>query len=145
VCGCLRSKLTVWKEDHFTVVPGQGIKQREARVAEWVDKVLSLTKSGVWGCVQARTQWSTDSERIHTLDLDTTGCVSLVMLVMTQVVRTSSISILTSVRIIGEHTPTIKTLFSSSRGDSTEWRKMCQDSRSKSGRRTLTHHGHLWL
>jgi hypothetical protein len=34
VTGCLRSKLTVWKEDKFTVLPGQGIKQREKRVAE---------------------------------------------------------------------------------------------------------------
>jgi hypothetical protein len=37
----------------------------------------------------------------------------------------------------------IKTLLSSSSGGSTEWRRMRQDSRSKSGRRTLTHHGHL--
>jgi hypothetical protein len=33
VPGCLRSKLTVWKEDQFTVLPGQGIKQREVRVS----------------------------------------------------------------------------------------------------------------
>jgi hypothetical protein len=80
-------------------------------------------------------------KRIHTSDLVTTDCVSLVMMVMEQVVRNSSISIITSVRIIGTHTSTIKTLLSSSSGDSTEWRRMCQDSRSKSGRRTLTHHG----
>ena len=54
VPGCLRSKLTVWKEDQFTVLPGQGIKNREARVAEWVAKALPLVKPGVWGCVQAR-------------------------------------------------------------------------------------------
>jgi hypothetical protein len=36
-------------------------------------------------------------------------------------------------------------LLSSSSGGSTDWRRMRQDSRSKSGRRTLTHHGHLWL
>ena len=60
--GCLRSKLTVWKEDQFTVLPGQGIKNREARVAEWVAKALPLVKPGVWGCVQARAQWSTEED-----------------------------------------------------------------------------------
>ena len=58
----LRSKVTVWKEEQFTVLPGQGIKQREKRVAEWVAKVLSLAKSGVWGCVQDRAQWSTEGD-----------------------------------------------------------------------------------
>jgi hypothetical protein len=28
VSGCLCSKVTVWKEDQFTVLPGQGIKNR---------------------------------------------------------------------------------------------------------------------
>ena len=37
---CLRSKLTVWKEEQFNVLPGQGIKQWEKRVVEWVVKVL---------------------------------------------------------------------------------------------------------
>jgi hypothetical protein len=50
-----------------------------------------------------------------------------------------------SARIIGAHASTIKTLLSSSSAGSTEWRRMRQDSRSKSGRRTLTHHGHLSL
>ncbi len=45
VSGCWRSKLTVWKEEQFTVLSGQGIKQREKRVSEWVDKTLTLTKS----------------------------------------------------------------------------------------------------
>ena len=62
VSGCLRSKLTVWKEDQFTVLSGQGIKNREARVAEWVAKTLPLAKPGVWGCVQARAQWSTEED-----------------------------------------------------------------------------------
>ena len=62
VSGCLRSKLTVWKEEQFTVLPGQGIKQREKRVAEWVVKTLSLAKPGVWGCVQTRVQWSTEED-----------------------------------------------------------------------------------
>jgi hypothetical protein len=50
-----------------------------------------------------------------------------------------------SARIIGAHASTIKILLSSSSADSTEWRRMRQDSRSKSGRRTLTHHDHLCL
>jgi len=33
VPGCLRSKLTVWKEEQFTVLPFQGIEQRKKRVA----------------------------------------------------------------------------------------------------------------
>ncbi len=44
------------------MLPGQGIKNREARVAEWVAKALSLVKSGVWGCVQGRSQWSTEED-----------------------------------------------------------------------------------
>ncbi len=59
--------------------------------------------------------------------------------------RDSSISVIDSARIIGTHSSTIKTLLSSSSAGSTEWTRMSQDSRSKSGRRTLTHHGHLWL
>jgi hypothetical protein len=114
VSACLSSKLTVWKEDQFTVLPGPGIKNREARVSEWVTKVLSLVNPGVWGCLQVRTQWSTEED--------------------------------THMRP-GHHwlCEFGKTLLSSSRGGSTEWRRMCQDSRSKSGCRTLTHHGHLWL
>ncbi len=60
----LRSNLTVWKEDQFTVLSGQGIQERKRRVAEWVAKSLSMVKSGVWGCVQARSQWSTE-EDVH--------------------------------------------------------------------------------
>ncbi len=48
---CFRSKLTVWMEDQFTVLPGQGMKQLEKREEEWVAKVMSMTKSGVCGCV----------------------------------------------------------------------------------------------
>ncbi len=39
-------KVTVWKEEQFTVLSGQGIKQWEKRVTEWVAKA----KPGVWGC-----------------------------------------------------------------------------------------------
>jgi hypothetical protein len=62
VPGCLRSKLTVWKEEQFTVLPFQGTEQRKKRVAEWVAKALPLAKPGVWGCVQARAQWSTEED-----------------------------------------------------------------------------------
>jgi hypothetical protein len=47
---CLRSKLTVWKEEQFTVMPFQGIEQRKKRVAEWVAKALPL-RSPVCGLV----------------------------------------------------------------------------------------------
>ncbi len=79
VPGCLHSKLTVWKEEQFTVLPFQGIDQRKKRVAEWVAKALSLAKPGVWGCVKARVQWSTEEDE-H-IRPGATGCVSLVMLV----------------------------------------------------------------
>ena len=60
VPACLRSKLTVWKEEQFTVLPFQGIEQRKKRVSEWVAK--TSVKPGVWGCAQARTQWSTEED-----------------------------------------------------------------------------------
>jgi hypothetical protein len=53
------------------------------------------------------------------------------MLVMAQVVRDSSISVIDSARIIGAHASTIKTLLSSSNAGSTEWKRERQDSRSK--------------
>ena len=62
VPGCWRSNLTVWQEDQFTVLPQQGIKLREKRVAEWVSKALPLAKPAVWGCVQARAPWSTEED-----------------------------------------------------------------------------------
>jgi hypothetical protein len=58
----LRPKLTVWKEEQFTVLPFQGIEQWKKRVAEWVSKALTSVKPGVWGCVQAREQWSTEED-----------------------------------------------------------------------------------
>ncbi len=62
VPGCLRSKLTVWKEEQFTVIPFQGIEQRKKRVSEWVAKPLTSVNPGVWGCVQSRAQWSTKED-----------------------------------------------------------------------------------
>ena len=44
------------------MLPGQVIKQWDKRVAEWVAKALPLAKPGVWGCVQARAQWSTEED-----------------------------------------------------------------------------------
>jgi hypothetical protein len=41
--------------------------------------------------------------------------------------RSSSISIIAGVRIIGAHVSTIKTLLSPSSAGSTEWKRMCQD------------------
>ncbi len=62
VPGCLHSKLTVWKEEQFTVLPFQGIEQWKKRVTQWVAKALTSVKRGVWGCVQARAQWSTEED-----------------------------------------------------------------------------------
>jgi hypothetical protein len=108
-----------------------------------VAKTFPLAKPCVWGCVEARSQWSTEEDTHRRPGI--TGCVSLVIQVMTQVVRRSSISRIGSGRITGAPASTQETVVSSSNGGSTEWRRMCQDSRSKSGRRTLTHHGHLWV
>jgi hypothetical protein len=72
VPGRLRSKLTVWKEEQFTVLPFQGIEQRKKRVAEWVAKALTSVKPGVWGCVETRTQWSTE-EDVHMRPVRTRG------------------------------------------------------------------------
>jgi hypothetical protein len=142
VPGCLHSNLTVWKEEQFTVLPGQGVKQREKWVVEWVTKVLSLAKSGVWGYVQTRTQWSTE-EDVHRrpghhwlCEFGDTGnntsCVK-------------QFNLCVGGLYLGTHVSTKENVLSSSNGDSTEWRWMRQDSRSKSGLRTLTHHGQLWL
>ena len=106
VPGCLCSKFTVWKEDQFTVLSGQGIKEWEKRVTEWVAKALTMAKSGVWGCVQDRVQWPTE-EDVHMRP--------------------------------GHHCEFDDV------GNSTEWRRMSRDSRSNSGHRMLTHHGHLWI
>jgi hypothetical protein len=54
VFDCWRSNLTVWKEDKFTVLPEEGIKECERRVTEWITKELPKDKTGVWGCVETR-------------------------------------------------------------------------------------------
>ena len=62
VPGCTRSKLTVWKEDKFTVRPANGQRERDKRTAETLKKELPKAKPGKWGCVQARELWSTEEE-----------------------------------------------------------------------------------
>lgn len=54
VPNCVRNKLTVWREDHFTVTKAAGIEQRKKRVAEMITKELAKAKLGAWGCVQTR-------------------------------------------------------------------------------------------
>jgi hypothetical protein len=142
VSDCLRSKLTVCKKDQLTVLSGQGIKERKSRVREWVAKTLPLAKSGVWGCVETRTQWSTE-EDVHITPGHHRLTVSLVMQIMSQVGRSSSISLIARGRMIGGHASTQEIVLSSSNGDSTEWRRMRQDSRSMSGSRMLTNHDQL--
>jgi hypothetical protein len=115
----------------------------KGKTLDTVAKTLPLTKPCVWGCVHPRAQWSTEEDTHRRPGI--TGCVSLVIQVMTQVVRRSSISRIGSGRITGAPASTQENVVLSSNGGSTEWRRMSQDSRSKSVRRTLTHHGHLWL
>jgi len=64
VPNCARNKLTVWREDHFTVTKAAGIEQRKKRVAEMITKELAKAKPGAWGCVQTRAMWSTN-EQVH--------------------------------------------------------------------------------
>jgi len=64
VPNCARKKLTVWKEDRFTVTKEAGIEKRKKRVAEMVAKEVTKAKPGAWGCVQARELWSTE-EDVH--------------------------------------------------------------------------------
>ena len=48
VPNCARNKLTVWREDHFTVTKAAGIEERKKRVAEMIDKELTKAKTGAW-------------------------------------------------------------------------------------------------
>jgi len=57
VPGCARSKLTVWKEGHFTVEPKVGIVRRTQRMDETVAKALLMVKPGSWGCVRFHDLW----------------------------------------------------------------------------------------
>jgi hypothetical protein len=142
----LRSKLTVWKEEQFTVLPFQGIEQRKKQVAEWVAKDLTSVKPGVWGCVKARTKWSTE-EDVHMRPGhhwlcefgdagNGTSCERQFNLGHRQCedYRGTRFYNKDSALVIKRWL-----------NDSTEWRRIRQDSRSKSGRRTLTHHDHLSL
>ena len=142
--GCFRSKLPVWKEEQFTVLPGQGMNQWEKRVTEWVAKALPLAKPGVWVCVQARTRWSTEEDAFmrpghHWLfefgDAGNgTSCVKQFNL------EHRKWEDYRGTRVYNEDCAlVIKRLLNR------EWRRIRQDSRSKSGHRMLTHHGHLWL
>ena len=46
--GCERKKLTSWKEDKFTVRPMRGIKEREKRMKEILNKEIPKAKPGNW-------------------------------------------------------------------------------------------------
>ena len=62
VPGCDRKKLTSWKQDKFTVRAMSGIKEREKRMKEILNKEIPRAKPGNWSCVQARELWSTEEE-----------------------------------------------------------------------------------
>ena len=111
-----------------------------------VPKVLPLVKSGVWGCVQSRAQWSTEEDTHmrrpghhwicefgdagngtsceRQFNLDHRKCEDY---------RDTRFYNKDSTLVIKRWLNRV------------EEARMRQDSRSKSGRRTLTHHGHLWL
>jgi hypothetical protein len=85
---------------------------REKRVSEWIAKTLSMTKTSVWGCVHTHERWSPEEECTSDRRLDITGSASLVMHVMTQVMRRSSIFHNGRGRIIEAHASTKKTVYS---------------------------------
>jgi len=62
VPNCACNKLTVWREDHFTVTKTTGIEEKKKKVAEMIAKELTKAKPGAWGCVQTREMWSTDKQ-----------------------------------------------------------------------------------
>ena len=63
VLNCARNKLTIWREDHFTVTKAVEIEEQNQRVAEMIAQELTKAKPGSWGCVQNE-MWSTD-EQVH--------------------------------------------------------------------------------
>ena len=54
--------IAYWSLGNCALAVKAAAKQREKRVAEWVAKALPLAKPGLWGCVQARAQWSTEED-----------------------------------------------------------------------------------
>ena len=62
VPNCARNKLTIWREDHFTVKQAAGIEQCKKRVTEKMAKELVKAKPGAWGCVEVRDLWATEEE-----------------------------------------------------------------------------------
>ena len=58
--GCLRSSLTVCKEDKFTVLQAVGIMEIRIRLAALIAKELPKAKPGAWSWVQACELQSTE-------------------------------------------------------------------------------------
>ena len=63
VPGCTHSKLTVWREDQFTVTPKAGIPNRKKRLAKLWAQLECKIALGKYGCVQVRELWGTSEER----------------------------------------------------------------------------------
>ena len=77
---CQRKKLTVWKEDKFTVTPKAGQREREKRTAEMRAEELPKAKPGKWGCVQVapgRIERQPSSDCLHALLI---GCLPRALL-----------------------------------------------------------------
>ena len=143
VTGCLSSKLTVWKEDQFTVLPGQGVKEQEMWIVEWIVKELSKSKTVVWGCVKDRDLWSNEEE-VHMRPGHRFGDAG----------NDTSCEKQFNLSHHYNHTwedyrdtrfcKQDRTLVIKKWVTVTEWKRIRQDSRSKSGHQMLTHHGHPW-
>ena len=63
VQGCTRTKQTFWTENEFTVTSSSGIRNRDVRVAEIVERELEKDKPDKWGYVQVHEFWSPQEER----------------------------------------------------------------------------------
>ena len=63
VPSCTHSKLTVWREDQFTVTPKAGYANRKKRLAELWAQLEPKISPGKYGCVQVRELWGESEER----------------------------------------------------------------------------------
>jgi len=83
---CGHNKLTVWREDHFTMTKATGIEKRKKGVAGLIAKELTKAKLGAWGCVQTREMWTSRYTCVQVI----TVFFNSVMEARVQTVRNSS-------------------------------------------------------
>jgi hypothetical protein len=63
VQGCTHTKQTFWTEVEFTVTVSSGLRYRDVRVAEIVEREIEKAKPDKWGYVQSHELWSPQEER----------------------------------------------------------------------------------